>query len=163
MAQQGRSRHATCRTHNQPPHKAFGEVLFWEVPAKSFAPPPVPPIVASKRTLQGLHAPPLPRSVDPLQAHDPWQAAIESRKGSQKGNASSSSGNSDALRSLETSILHMSVPRQLDPQLPISRRPFWLRSIPALLRSPISSVRDSSKSRTECRRFPQRLTPRSPL
>ena len=56
-----------------------------------------------------------------------------------------------------------SVPRQLDPQLPISRRPFWLRSIPALLRSPISSVRDSSKSRTECRRFPQRLTPRSPL
>ena len=87
-------------------HASFGEVLFSEISSKESIEPVPHAVVASKRTLQGLH-PPVPSPVDrssrdPLQVSDPWQAALD-RSAPGRSSAPSSSG--DIARVVEQSVL----------------------------------------------------------
>ena len=89
-------------------HAPFGEILFCELVAKTTPAAEVPQILASRRTLQGIQVPtdksPARPPVDPLQASDPWQAALDrGPQPSHHGGTSSSS--SDIAKVVEASVL----------------------------------------------------------
>ena len=86
-------------------HASFGEVLFSEVHQRT---PPVSapiPVFGSQRALKGLLTARVGSSVagDPIQASDPWQAALHRRA---QATASSASGapQADVARAIEQSV-----------------------------------------------------------
>ncbi|CAE7244768.1 unnamed protein product [Symbiodinium sp. CCMP2592] len=63
-------------------HTQFGEVLISEEPGRAAVPAVKHAVLAARSALRDLCPPTLP-SVDPLQAHDPWAAALQKQKPSQ--------------------------------------------------------------------------------
>ena len=88
-------------------HASFGEVIFHEVTSAAPIAHDLPPVLASRRTLQGMC--PVDRAMDrkgtdPLQVTDPWQVALD-RSSSQRAPSGCSAFPGDAARQIEQSVL----------------------------------------------------------